>query len=100
MSDVVMGNVADAREEMARLTAMVPVLEPALNALPDGVWETWTSNSFRRISRKGGGDGDVLSATIHPHDGHPDLTWAKDQCDAICTIVNTLRCALAERTDT
>lgn len=36
-----------------------------------GAWELQTSNSFRRIG--GRGDGDVLCATVHRIDGHPDL---------------------------
>lgn len=36
-----------------------------------GRWELQTSNSFRRIGIRG--DGDVLCATTHPHDRHPDL---------------------------
>jgi hypothetical protein len=35
------------------------------------LWELQTSNSFRRIGMHG--DGDVLYATTHPHDRHPDL---------------------------
>lgn len=38
-----------------------------------GPWELQTSNSFRRIGTRGEGDGDVLCATKHPSDGHPDL---------------------------
>jgi hypothetical protein len=34
-------------------------------------WELQTSNSFRRIGQHG--DGDVLCATTHPVDRHPDL---------------------------
>lgn len=34
-------------------------------------WELQTSNSFRRIGCHG--DGDVLCATTHPSDRHPDL---------------------------
>lgn len=34
-------------------------------------WSLQTSNSFRRIGLHG--DGDVLCATTHPVDGHPDL---------------------------
>ena len=36
-----------------------------------GRWELQTSNSFRRIGIRG--DGDVLCATTHPYDRHPDL---------------------------
>ena len=93
-------------DEITRLTAalaasedrerrMREALEPALAALPHGVWETWTSCSFRRISRRGGGDGDVLCGTVQRSDGHPDLSWTEKQCEAICTVVNTLRAALA-----
>ena len=66
----------------------------ALSALPGGVWETWTSNSFRRISRVGGGDGDVLHATRHS-DGCLDLSWTEDECNAVCTLVNRLRALAA-----
>ena len=38
-------------------------------------WQLQTSNSFRRIGTVFG-DGDVLCATTHPHDRHPDLTGA------------------------
>ncbi len=69
---------------------------PHLADLPDGEWETWTSCSFRRISRKNGGDGDVLCALIQRSDGHPDLSWGKRECDAICAIVNGLRALAAE----
>lgn len=36
-----------------------------------GDWALQTSNSFRRIGAHG--DGDVLCATTHPSDRHPDL---------------------------
>jgi hypothetical protein len=36
-----------------------------------GVWALQTSNSFRRVGTRG--DGDVLCATTHPVDRHPDL---------------------------
>jgi hypothetical protein len=36
-------------------------------------WQLQTSNSFRRIGTQGRGDGDVLCATTHPVDHHPDL---------------------------
>ena len=79
---------------------MREALEPALAALPHGVWETWTSCSFRRISRRGGGDGDVLCGTVQRSDGHPDLSWTEKQCEAICTVVNTLRAALTPEGET
>lgn len=68
----------------------------ALDKLPEGVWETWTSNSYRRISRAGGGDGDVLRAVIQNSDGHPDLSWDANQCQALCDLVNAMRQALAD----
>lgn len=44
-------------------------------------WELQTSNSFRRIGLRG--DGDVLCATRHPIDGHPDLLAAPGVLDYI-----------------
>ena len=87
-----------ASEERER--RMREALEPALAALPHGVWETWTSCSFRRISRRGGGDGDVLCGTVQRSDGHPVLSWTEKQCEAICTVVNTLRAALTPEGET
>jgi hypothetical protein len=65
-----------------------------VDGLPPGVWQVWTSCSFRRISRVGGGDGDVLCAVIQQADGHPDLSWNERQCQALCDLVNGLRQAL------
>jgi len=62
--------------------------------LPPGVWEAWTSCSFRRITAQGGPDGGVLHATVHPSDGHPDLSWDERTCRALCNLVNELRAAL------
>lgn len=44
---------------------------PSGPAVDPGPWELQTSNSFRRIGMRG--DGDVLCATKHMSDGHPDL---------------------------
>ncbi|WP_306127947.1 hypothetical protein [Roseovarius sp. MMSF_3350] len=77
------------------LQAKLREAEGALERLPDGFWEVWTSNSFRRISRQGGGDGDVLCGITHKSDGHPDLSWNEAQCQALCDLVNGLRAALA-----
>lgn len=74
-------------------------LNPNLDALPPGPWETWTSCSFRRISGPDGKDGGVLHATKHKYDGHPDLSWTERQCDAICAIVNTLRALSGDAND-
>jgi len=46
-----------------------------------GSWSLQTSNSFRRIGMHG--DGDVLCATKHPVDGHPDLLAAHGVLDYI-----------------
>lgn len=85
---------AELEAVIARQAETIERLRPHLNALPPGEWETWTSCSFRRISRKGGADGDVLHALSHRSDGHPDLSWNERQCNAICAIVNGLRAAL------
>ncbi len=68
----------------------------ALDGLPDGFWEVWTSNSFRRITapRSGGGDGvdgGVLCGIRQRADGHPDLSMNEDQLTALCLLVNRLR---------
>lgn len=45
-------------------------------------WTLQTSNSFRRIGTLHG-DGDVLCATIHPVDRHPDLLAAPGVLDYV-----------------
>jgi len=45
---------------------------PRTAVVEPGPWELQTSNSFRRIGSMRG-DGDVLCATKHSSDGHPDL---------------------------
>lgn len=77
----------------------IPDLRASLDALPPGPWETWTSCSFRRITGPDGIDGGVLHALNQRSDGHPDLSWSKTQCEAICAIVNGLRAALTEETN-
>lgn len=77
----------------------------ALSTLPGGFWETWTSNSYRRITaanRTGGpcGDGGVLCGEIQRSDGHPDLSWTEEECEAACVLVNTLRAMIAAQEDT
>ena len=62
-------------------------LVSALMALPAGPWEVWTSCSFRRVSRQGGGDGDVLHGTVQ-RDGHPDLSMTERQLQALCDLRN------------
>lgn len=49
-----------------------------------GPWKLQTSNSFRRIGMCG--DGDVLCATKHPSDGHPDLLSPSGVLDYIVAV--------------
>lgn len=42
-------------------------------AAPSGGWETWTSNSWRRVYA---GGNPAITPCVHPHDNHPDLTFA------------------------
>lgn len=69
-------------------------LKSAIARLPDGTWEVWTSNSFRRITAvidgRHGQDGGVLSGTIQRSDGHPDLSMSARQLDALCVLRNTV----------
>lgn len=69
-------------------------LRDAINRLPDGTWEVWTSNSFRRITAQHGArssqDGGVLSGTIQRSDGHPDLSMSESQLEALCLLRNTV----------
>ncbi len=71
-------------------------LRNALALLPRGEWEVWTSCSFRRISRKNGGDGDVLCGTVQRSDGHPDLSMDEKQLKALCALRNTVAEVLGE----
>lgn len=62
-------------DDRARLREAIRLVRA--HALADSIlapfldWQLQTSNSFRRIGQRG--DGDVLCATKHPIDGHPDL---------------------------
>jgi len=76
-----------AEAEVERLRDAVS----AVDRLPPGVWEAWTSCSYRRITEREGPDGGVLHATIQKSDGHPDLSWNEDQCCALCDLVNGIR---------
>lgn len=71
-------------------------LRTALSLLPRGEWEVWTSNSFRRISLKRGGDGDVLHGTVQLADGHPDLSMNATELQALCDMRNTIAEVLGE----
>lgn len=73
---------------------LLHALRDALIRLPDGPWEVWTSNSFRRISCHG--DGDVLCGIIQRSDGHPDLSMDEKQLQALCDVVNASRAALGD----
>lgn len=64
----------------------------ALAVLPEGVWEVWTSNSYRRLTsriggRISGGDGGVLHGQVH-RDGQPDLSMTELQLAALCELKN------------
>lgn len=85
---------ADTIEAQAAEIARLREALELVNHLPEGEWETWDSCSFRRISRVGGGDGDILRGTVQRSDGHPDLSWDKKTCDAVCNFVNAARAAL------
>lgn len=67
-------------------------MRKAIADLPDGTWEVWTSNSFRRITAvkngRHGQDGGVLSGTIQRSDGHPDLSMNEKQLTALCDLRN------------
>lgn len=73
----------------------VAALVDAVDRLPSGTWEVWTSNSYRRITAshdgRHGPDGGVLHGTIQRSDGHPDLSMSADQLQAICDLVNGVR---------
>ncbi len=63
----------EARQKLreAATVAVKAVACPYARQRP-GSWSLQTSNSFRRIGMHG--DGDVLCATVHPSDRHPDLS--------------------------
>ena len=86
----------EAEARGGRAEAAVERLRPYIDALPAGVWETWTACSNRRITAKAGPDGGVLHAYNQRSDGHPDLSWTERECQAICEIVNAIRAALQE----
>lgn len=68
-----MSVTADERQLLRKAAARASArFEPSTDP---GPWQLQTSNSFRRIGTPEG-DGDVLSATNHPVDGHPDLLAA------------------------
>jgi hypothetical protein len=70
--------------------------EAAMRQAP-GNWALQTSNSFRRIG--GRGDGDVLCATTHPVDGHPDLLAAPGVLDYIVAAQPRVVLALLDELD-
>jgi hypothetical protein len=62
------------------------------------VWQLQTSNSFRRVGTSLG-DGDVLCATRHPIDGHPDLLAAPAVLDYIVSAQPRVVLALLDYLD-
>ena len=48
-------------------------LNDLLERATPGPWEWWTSNSWRRLSARGGRDGGVLLPVVQRSDGHPDI---------------------------
>lgn len=67
-------------------------LGATISRLPQGRWEVWTSNSFRRITARGldgrtGVDGGVLHGNTQ-RDGHPDLSMTADELQALCDMRN------------
>lgn len=69
-------------------------LTSCIKALPDGKWEVWTSNSYRRVTAnvrgRSGPDGGVLHAYAQRSDGHPDLSMSEEQLQALCDLRNTI----------
>jgi hypothetical protein len=66
-------------------------------AAQPSAWELQTSNSFRRIGARG--DGDVLCATTHPRDHHPDLLAAPSVLDYIVAAQPRTMIALLDALD-
>lgn len=48
-------------------------LERLAKAAPAGKWETWTSNSWRRVYA---GGSPAITPCVQQYDNHPDLTFA------------------------
>lgn len=86
------------KAENKKLAGMLEDAARAIDKLPPGEWEVWTSCSYRRITARDGPDGGILHAHTHISDGHPDLSWNERQCQALCDLVNGLRAALQEKT--
>lgn len=79
-----------AVDEVERRRAEWDKVIAALQLLPPGPWEVWTSNSYRRITGPDGRDGGVLCAQV-ASDGWPDLSMNEEQLRALCDVVNGLR---------
>ncbi len=62
----------DERRRLREAARAALVATHAATSASLGVWTLQTSNSFRRIGLHG--DGDVVHATTHPTDRHPDLS--------------------------
>jgi hypothetical protein len=64
--------VTPEQRQALRVAALRTARERYEPSEEPGLWKLQTSNSYRRIGTVRG-DGDVLCATIHPIDRHPDL---------------------------
>jgi hypothetical protein len=60
--------------------------------LPDGDWEVWTSNSFRRVTGPDARDGGVLHAVVH-RDGVADLSMSEENLRRLAWLRNNARSA-------
>jgi len=64
---------------------------------PPRPWQLQTSNSFRRIGAQG--DGDVLCATTHPSDRHPDLLAPPGVLDYVVAVQPSVVLRLLDQLD-
>ncbi len=78
---------------------LLSAMAECVRKLPGGVWEVWTSNSYRRITAnengRSGPDGGVLHALTHRADGHPDLSMTAEELWALCALRNHVLAMLA-----
>lgn len=102
--------IEDAEAVLAAIEASGHVVVPkdildglteCIGKLPGGLWEVWTSNSYRRITAtengRSGPDGGVLHALTHRSDGHPDLSMTAEQLWALCALRNHVLAMLSAR---
>jgi hypothetical protein len=83
-------------------------LRKALEALPAGPWEVWTSCSYRRVTSLARreiledrhlGDGGVLRGTIQRSDNHPDLNLNETELQALCDLRNLIAELVSNKDD-